>query len=120
MPSVLLLLPGLFLGMAITPIALRWALLVHTSLTKQGGDFLGAPRRRLLWATPLVVLLHPAPYLLIGLLVTSFLAVTGRLSTGWLWLLGGLFTYLVLFFGLVVVPRLLALRRKARDSARKV
>jgi hypothetical protein len=118
-PSAFLFLPGVFLGMALVPATLRWALLVHTSITKQEGDFLGTPRRRLLWFTPLVVLLHPVPYLLAGLLAASFLALTGRLSAGWSWLFAGLYSYAV-FIGFVVLPKMLALRRKTRDSERKV
>ena len=108
-------LPGFLFGMILTPAAMRWVALVHTSLTKQGGDFLGPPRRRLLWVTPFVILFHPTPYLIAALLVVSALALAGRLSGGWLWMVGGFYAYAVLL-ALLVVPRMLKLRRKARDA----
>jgi hypothetical protein len=113
-PRVLLFLPGVFLGMILIPAALRWALLVHTSLTKQGGDFLGPPRRRLLWFTPVIVLFHPTLYLLAGLIVVSGFALIGRLSAGWLWFLAGFYAYAVMI-GLLLIPRMLKLRRQTRD-----
>ena len=44
---------------------IRWGLLVWVSTTRHGGDFLGQPKRRLIWSVPLVAL-HPAPYLFVG------------------------------------------------------
>ena len=115
MPGLLPFLGGLFLGMILVPAALRWGVLVHTSVTKQEGDFLGRPRRRLLWFTPFAFLLHPIPYVIAGLLAASLFALLGRLSTGALWILAGFYTYAV-FIGVLVIPRTLALRRKRRDA----
>ena len=115
MPIALLAVPGAFLGMILIPALMRWGLLIHTSLTKQGGDFLGAPRRRLLWFAPIVFLFHPMPYIVVGLLVTSVLAAIGRLSTGWLWFLAGFYAYAAMI-GFLVIPKLLAFRRIKRDA----
>ena len=102
---------GFFLGMILVPQLLRWALLVHTSFGLHGGDFLGAPKRRLLWAAPFVLVLHPAPYLAVGTVVLTTFAVRGRASLGWLWFLAGFYAYSLLM-GVLVVPKLLNLRRK--------
>jgi len=117
-PTALLLLPGVLLGMILIPAIMRWGLLVHTSLTKHGGDFLGAPHRRLLWSAPLVILFHPIPYIVVGLLLASALAAIGRLSAGWGWLLVSFYAYAAMI-GFVVIPKLLALRKIRRDG-RKV
>ncbi len=106
---------GFFLGTMFLPAALRWGLLAHTALTKQEGDFLGAPRRRLLWFAPFVFLFHPFPYLIAGLFLVSGLALLGRLSTSWLWLLGGFYAY-ALVLALLAVPRILKLRARTRDA----
>jgi hypothetical protein len=87
---------GLLLGMALIPRALHWALLAHTTFAEHSGDFLGPPRRRLLWMGPLALLFHPVPYLLVGIVVASLLAALGRLEAGWLWFLGGFYAYAAL------------------------
>jgi hypothetical protein len=61
---------GFIPGMFVVPFLLRWAALLHITIGLHGGDFLGPPRRRLPWATPLIVLVHPAPYLLLGRLAS--------------------------------------------------
>jgi hypothetical protein len=114
-PIALLALPGALLGTILIPVIMRWILLIHTSITTQSGDFLGPPRRRLLWFAPAVFLFHPAPYIVIALLVASVRAAIGRVSTGWLWFLVGFYAYAVMI-GFLVVPRVLALRRINRDA----
>ena len=54
---------GLFAGMLLWVQFTRWVALLYVSGSKEGGDFLGPPKRRLLWATPFLALLHPAPWL---------------------------------------------------------
>ena len=115
MLPVALVLAGFLVGMILTPAVMRWAVLVHTSLAKQSGDYLGPPRRRLLWFAPFVIVFNPAPYLLAALGFVTFLAFAGRLSAGWPWLLGGFYAYAVLL-GILVVPRMLKLRSKTRDT----
>jgi hypothetical protein len=101
--------------MIFIPALMRWGLLIHTSLAKQSGDFLGAPRRRLLWLAPIVFLLHPMPYIVVGLLIVSVLAAVGRLSAGWVWFLGGFYAY-VAMIGFLVIPKLLVVMRTRRDA----
>ena len=105
---------GFILGMVVVPLLLRWAALLHTTLGLHGGDFLGPPKRRLLWATPLVLLVHPAPYFLVGTIVIAVLAARGRISGGWMWLLIGFCAY-----GAFMVMMLLKVRKRVR-SARNV
>ncbi len=97
--------------MIFVPQLLRWAHLVHTSFGLHGGDFLGAPRRRLLWVAPFILLLHPFPYILGGTLVLTVLAAHGRVPPGWLWFLAGFYACVVLMAALVV-PKLLMIRRR--------
>jgi len=105
---------GFGLGMVVAPLLLRWAALLHTTLGLHGGDFLGPPKRRLLWAAPLVLLVHPAPYFLVGTVVIAILTVRGRISGGWLWLLVGFCAYAAF-----MAMMLLKVRKRAR-SARNV
>jgi hypothetical protein len=109
---------GFFLGTIFVPQAMRWALLVHTSFGLHGGDFLGAPKRRLLWAVPFIILLHPLPYFAAGTAALTAHAVLGRAPSGSMWLLAGFYAY-ASFVGALVVPKLLKLRRKTH-SARTV
>ena len=109
---------GFFLGTIFVPQAMRWVLLVHTSFGLHGGDFLGAPKRRLIWAAPFIILFHPLPYIAAGTAVLTAFAVLGRAPSGSVWLLAGFYGY-ALFVGALVVPKLLKLRRKTR-SARNV
>ena len=114
MLSLGLIAAGFFLGMIFVPLLLRWALLVHTSFGLHGGDFLGAPKRRLIWVAPFIILLHPFPCIVAGTAVLTILAVHGRVSSGWLWFLGGFYAY-VLLMGGVVIPKLLVIRRKMHN-----
>jgi hypothetical protein len=108
---------GFILGMVVFPLLVRWVALLHTTLGSHGGDFLGPPKRRLLWAAPLVVLVHPVPYFLVGAVAVGGLALRGRISSGWLWLLLGFGVY-ALFMAAMVAPILLRARnrRTPRDS----
>jgi hypothetical protein len=98
--------------MVLVPQLLRWAFLVHTTFQPPGGDFLGAPRRRLLWAAPFVVLFHPLPYVVAGSVVVATLAMRGRTSAGWLWFLVGFYAC-ALLMGIMLALRLLSVRRRA-------
>jgi hypothetical protein len=62
----------------------------------------------------MVFFFHPMPYIVVGLLVAFVLAAIGRLSTGWVWFLAGFYAYAAMI-GLLVVPKLLALRRIKQD-----
>lgn len=58
--------------------------------SKHGGDFLGPPKRRLLWATPALALLHPAPWLIGVAAVLGFRTFRADSTEGWGWFFGGL------------------------------
>jgi hypothetical protein len=112
---IVLIAAGFFFGMIFVPQLLRWALLIQTSFGLHGGDFLGAPKRRLLWAAPFILLLHPLPYLIVGTVVFTGLAALGRVSVGWLWFLDGFYTY-ALLMGVLLVTTLLRARRRTRGA----
>ena len=94
---------------------LRWGTLLWVTTTTHGGDFLGPPKRRLIWAFPFVLLLHPTPYLVTLLLVFTVWAVQGKVEAIWLWLLGGIYLHIV-FSGLTMY-RAYRLRRRRANAA---
>jgi hypothetical protein len=95
--------------------ALRWGTLLWVTTTTHGGDFLGPPRRRLIWAFPFVLLLHPVPYFVIFLILFTISALQGKVESIWLWLLGGLYFYMV-FAGLTLIRGYRLRRRRASAS----
>jgi hypothetical protein len=105
---------GFIVGMVVVPYLLRWIALLHTTFGLHGGDFLGPPKRRLLWATPLIILVHPAPYFLVGAVAITVLAARGRISGGWVWLLVGFCAYAV--FMAMMMMRILKARKRARTG----
>jgi hypothetical protein len=113
--SVALIPAGAFLGMIFVPQLIRWILLLHTTFRLQEGDFLGAPKRRLLWFAPFVLLFHPVPYITAGIAVVSVLAIAGRLASAWSWFLGGFYAY-SLAMAVLIVPKLLVLRKRRNDT----
>jgi hypothetical protein len=115
--SVALIPAGVFLGMIFVPQLIRWTLLLHTTFRLQEGDFLGAPKRRLLWFVPFVLVFHPLPYIAAGMVVVSALASAGRLAPAWSWFLGGFYAYSLLMV-VLIVPKLLVLR-KMHNNERK-
>jgi hypothetical protein len=62
---------GFFTGSLLVRQILRWLALLAVTTAKQGGDFLGPPRRRLLWVVPFVVFFHPGLYLISALIVST-------------------------------------------------
>jgi hypothetical protein len=87
--------------------------LLHTTLAKHGGSFLGPPGRRLLLAAPFVCLLHPVPYLIVALLVVSAMAASGAMSRSWWWFLGPFYVYfafMAVILGKVSVRKQAAIR----------
>jgi hypothetical protein len=115
--SVALIPAGFFLAVVFVPQLIRWILLLHTTFGLQAGDFLGTPKRRLLWFAPFVLVFHPLPYIAAGIVVVSALAIAGRLAPAWSWFLGGFYAYFLLM-AVLIVPKLLVLR-KMRNDARK-
>jgi hypothetical protein len=74
----------------------RWMLLLYVSGSKDGGDFLGPPRKRLLWALPFMALLHPAPWLIGATGFFGMRTMVGNSATGAKWFFGGLFLAVLL------------------------
>jgi hypothetical protein len=114
-PSIGLIAAGFLTGMFLLSSVVRWAALVYTVFGLHGGDFLGTPKRRLLWAVPLVILFHPVPYFVIGSFVTIAFVALGRASAGWLGFLAGLYSY-GLIAGFMVVTRIRRIRRKTQAA----
>jgi hypothetical protein len=108
----LFLLVGFIGGGFLVTQLMRWGLLVWVLLTKHGGDFLGAPRRRLLWVFPFVALLHPAPYLLVAVVLALYRMFQGKVGVPLLCVLLGLAVYLAMT-GLTTL-KVLRLRRRRR------
>jgi hypothetical protein len=115
MPAVELVAAGFLVAMVSLGPILHWAVLFRTTLGLHGGDFLGPPKRRLLWAAPFVLLFHPVPFFVVGACVVTVLAALGRLSSGWLWFLAGFYTY-ALLMGLLVLASLRKARRRMRGA----
>jgi hypothetical protein len=82
LPPVLLFL-GFSAGTVFGTQMLRWGALLWVSTTTHGGDFLGPPKRRLLWVLPFVLLLHPAPYLIAFVVVFTAWAFQGKVGSIW-------------------------------------
>jgi hypothetical protein len=66
---LLYLFVGYFAAAFLLQSLLRWSSLLVTTLGRSEGPFLPSRRRRLIWGFPLVALLHPAPYLVIGAVI---------------------------------------------------
>ena len=111
----ILVLAGFFAGSLFFQHVVRWGALIWVSTTTHGGDFLGPPRRRLLWVFPFVALLHPAPYLFTFLIVSTVWALQGKVGSILPWLLAGF--YLNFAFSGLVMLRSYRLQRQRRANA---
>ena len=69
---------------------IRWMGLLYVAGSKEGGDFLGPPKRRLLWAIPFIALLHPAPWLICIAGICAFRAIRADAGGIGTWFFGGL------------------------------
>jgi hypothetical protein len=114
----LLFVAGVFAGTVAVSRILHWVSLIRTSVGKLGGDFLGAPRRRLIWVTPFVLLFHPALYLVLGLLAVSVLAIAGRVPAGWRWFMAGFYAYAVV--GGLLMLNVMRKRRSRRNQQSEI
>jgi hypothetical protein len=101
---------GFFAGILLWVQFTRWLALLYVSGSKEGGDFLGPPKRRLLWAIPFLALLHPAPWLIGMAASVAFRTLRRNSSVGWSWFFGGLVLAL-LFMGLSTLAALARWRR---------
>ena len=106
---------GFFVGTLLGTQLMRWGVLLWVSTTTHGGDFLGSPRRRLLWVFPFVLLLHPAPYFVALALTFTVWALQGKVGPIWLWLVGGFYAYIAIL-GLRML-QVYRIQRRRRVSA---
>jgi len=111
----LFVLAGFFGGSLLFIQGLRWGALLWVSTTTHGGDFLGPPKRRLLWVLPFVALLHPAPYLIVSLTVFTVWTLQRSMGSLFPWVLCG--CYLNLAFNGLVTLRTYQLRRRRLAAA---
>ena len=73
----LIVIAGFLAGSMVSMQILRWIVLLQATTASQSGDFIKGTRRRLLWSTPLIALLHPAPYLLAASITATILCIAG-------------------------------------------
>ncbi len=95
---------GFFTGGLLVQQVLRWIALLSVVIANQQGEFLGPPRRRLLWVVPFAFFLHPGLYSVGALMIITVLCLLNRLSGAWGWFLAGLYTY-VAVTGLSIASR---------------
>jgi hypothetical protein len=96
----------------------HWVTLMVTTLAKHGGDFLGEPRRRLLFAFPFVALLHPGLWLTPLVFVAPWLALNTDQSGPIRMAAAGFCLWLFPFAGLIV--KVLLRMRKQQDVATRI
>jgi hypothetical protein len=89
---------------------------VATTLAKHGGDFLGEPKRRLLWACPFVSLIHPGFWLASLVFILPWLFLTNQLSAFTQAVAAG-FLLPSVFFGVLVVITLRRVKRIASEKS---
>jgi hypothetical protein len=85
---------GFFAGSLFATQTSRWVALIVTSVTHHSGDFLGPPKRRLLWALLPLALLHPAPYIIGAVAFAAYRCFEGKLAAAWTWFFGGFCIFL--------------------------
>jgi hypothetical protein len=93
---------GFLVGSLVMTQVSRWGALLWVTMTTHGGDFLGAPKRRLLWIFPFALLLHPAPYLAAFVVALTVVTLRGDAAASWLWLWIGVYAYIA-FCGLMLL-----------------
>ena len=106
---------GFFAGTMFGTQMFRWGALLWISTTKHGGDFLGPPKRRLIWAFPFVLVLHPGAYLLALTVFLTIWAFRGKVESIWLWPLAGFYVYVVI--ASLKLLQLYRLQRRRRVAA---
>jgi hypothetical protein len=108
---------GFFLGMFLFSHVARGIGLVAYTLSKQSGDFLGPPKRRLLWMAPIVAAINPGVLLLVFAGYIAAKAIGGHVQREVIWLLAGCATSF-LWMGLLIVSVIRKARfRKASERA---
>jgi hypothetical protein len=103
---------GFFAGTLVVPQILRWIALLLAVTGKQGGDFLGPSRRRLLWVAPFVVFFHPTLYMIGALVTCTGFCLFNRGGGELGWFLVGLYVHIIVS-GLSVASRYRQIRRRS-------
>jgi hypothetical protein len=106
---------GFFTGSLVVQQILRWIALLLVATAKQGGDFLGPPRRRLLWVVPFVVFFHPGLFIISALIVSTGFCLLNRPGGELGWFLLGLYIY-VIVSGLLIASKYRRFRRKSQRT----
>jgi hypothetical protein len=107
---VLLAVVGFLVGTLYLTQVSRWFALIYVTVQKDGGDFLGPPKRRLLWALPLVAVLHPGLWLVLAIPIVTFRAIQSP-SEKLTWLLAGFYLAISLM-ALTMIATFKRVRRK--------
>jgi hypothetical protein len=82
---------GAIAGSLFSTQILRWVLLLRVSAARHSGDFLGPPKRRVLWALPAIAFLHPAPYMVLAVVFVTAHSFQAKAGPAWLWFLSGFY-----------------------------
>lgn len=106
---------GFLTGPLVVQQIFRWIALLWVVIAKQGGYFLGPPRRRLLWVVPFVVFFHPGSYMISALIVSTSFCLLNWPGGEWGWFLSGLYIY-VLVSGLLIASKYRRIRQKSRRA----
>jgi hypothetical protein len=106
MPPAAAVALGFLVGVVLVPILLRWFVLANTVFGLHGGDFLGPPKRRLLWTAPIVLLLNPLPYVIVAIIVLAVEFARDPRPVAGVWLALGFCLYAVLIAGTFLTRRL--------------
>jgi hypothetical protein len=100
--SLGLALLGIVAGMFLWAQMTRWVVLLYVSGSREGGDFLGPPKRRLIWAIPFLTLLHPTPWIIGAAIFFAIRAFRGSIGPGWAWFFGGVSIAILLMSSITV------------------
>ena len=101
---------GLFAAVAWNQLFIRAFRLLWTLLGKSTGEPHKFTPKRRTWAIPLL-LLHPASWILLGVLYLGYLAYVGRVAAVWGWFVGVFFLTSLTMWTVVIVT-VYRLRRK--------
>jgi hypothetical protein len=93
---------GFFAGVVWNQLFTRALRLLFTLLGRNTGEPQKFAPKRHSWAIPLL-LLHPACWLLLGILYLGYLTAAGRVAAIWGWFVGSFFLSIVVMWAVVLV-----------------
>jgi hypothetical protein len=108
---------GFLAGMLLWVQFTRWIGLLYVTWQKNSGDFLGPPKRRLIWAIPFLAVLHPAPWLVGAAAIFAFRSIRADVGGSPTWFFGGL--SFALLFMIVSTAMTVARWRRLRNLQSK-